>query len=123
MRPQPIWPTRMRLLAPKARAEMMRGATAAVTRTSRREIPAFSFFMAIASIQIGRDAEYKSLVPQRLDRVEPRCLACRIQPEQHPDACADRERGNHDLAARDHRPAKLLCQQIAQADAEDDTEG
>src|SRR6187397_2886403 len=132
MRPQPIWPTRMRLFAPHAREAMISGATAAVTRTSRRETPAFSFFMAIESIQTGRGAEYKraqiqtpldqSLVAQRLDGIEPRCLARRIQPEQNPHARADRKRRHDDLGARDHRPAELARQQIPAADAKQDTQ-
>src|SRR5690349_15102126 len=125
MRPQPIWPTRMRLLAPQAREEMMRGAVAAVSSTLRRDTEIL--LMTSPHDQEGRPSicvlptkpySTKSFVPECFDRIESRRLARWIQPEQHADARADGQRRHHDFGARDHGPSELLGQQVTQPDAE-----
>src|SRR6187455_3423245 len=132
MRPQPIWPTRMRLLAPQAREGMISGATAApraADRTRSRRV----IFIAVnpfrmegePSICATKSKPYwtKSLVTKRLDRIQARSLACGIQPEHNAYAGADCQRRDHDLGARDHSPAEFLRQQVPTANTKNDTQG
>src|SRR5262245_53215072 len=93
MRPNPICPTRMRLFAPQARDEMINGAATALAVTKCRRV-------IMATRSWGTSREYTRgplLVAQGLDGVQPRCLACRVQPEHDADAGTHAERDEHDL--------------------------
>src|SRR4029079_2413510 len=93
MRPRPIWPTRIRSFAPKAREGRNKGATApaaAVLMTLRREIMG-SASVAVegsGSIFTTRASRATSLVAQRVDGIEARGLARGIQAEHDADAGA-----------------------------------
>src|SRR5688572_19633100 len=97
MRPRPIWPTVMRLFEPKAREGTNKGATApaaAVFKRWRREI------MAVQIPRVGRGAasiRAALFVAQRVDGIQARGLASRIQAEHDAHAGAHRQRDHDDL--------------------------
>src|SRR3954464_9694275 len=110
MRPSPICPMRRRLFAPNARDGTNRGAIAAVTAavliTSRR------VYVMRHRKGFGRSREYirgaapslptsgtALLVSQRVDGIEARRLAGRVQPEHDADAGTDCQRCHHDSGA------------------------
>src|SRR5690349_3492985 len=103
MRPSPIWPTRIRSLAPNAREGRNMGTTApaaAVFRTLRREIMAqdpSALWKGAPSIFRRRASRAKLLVAQSVDGIELRGLARRIQPEHDAHARAHGQRDEDDL--------------------------
>src|SRR6185503_19193580 len=117
MRPSPICPTCTRLLEPKARDGTNMGATAAPAAVSifRWVIMAESVRWKEgrkegASIRAppcygraGRAAPSRRttraplLVTERVDGVQPRGLACRVQAENDTHTGAHRQRDEHDL--------------------------
>src|SRR5688500_3372425 len=135
MRPSPIWPMRKRLFAPNALEGTMNGPTAApraaVLMILRREIMCAHSSMegggeyirhARWSLRRRRGSVFPLFVTQRVDRIQPRRLARRVQAEADPDSRADGQRRHHDARLGLHHPAEFGRQQVPEAPADENSE-